>query len=81
MNDLIKNRVVEVIKLAEELGWFSPIPQPNKEHYSYPIMQLSEVEKCMIAMVDQAQFNQMKAWCGKKVDYSAQHNMNSESGN
>lgn len=73
LNDLVKERVTQVIKLAEELGWFYPIEQPNKNHYSYPIMQLSEVEKCMIAMIDQNQFNQMKVWCGQKADYTSQN--------
>ena len=81
MNDLIKNRISEVIKLAEELGWFAPIPRSNPQHYSYPIMQLSEVEKCMIAMVDQEQFNQMRVWCGKKAEYSTSHSFSSDNQN
>lgn len=65
MNELIKNRIKEVLALASELNWIYPIVQPNKDNFSYPLMQLSEVEKCMIAMVDQTQFNQMRIWCNK----------------
>ena len=66
MNILIENRIKEVIRLAEKLGWI----QSNNS--GYPLLQLSEVEKCMIAMVNQDQFNQMKIWCGEKVIFTSQ---------
>ena len=56
MNDLIKTRIQEVIVLASKLHWLQKNPA------GYPLMQLSEVEKCMIAMVDNSQFEKMKQW-------------------
>ena len=53
----ILDRLKEIIKLADKLKWIYP---PNKT--SYPLMQLSEVEKCMIAMIDDFEFNRMKKW-------------------
>lgn len=49
-------RLIEVLKLADVLGWVSPSIS------SYPLMQISEVEKCMIAMVDDNQLEQMREW-------------------
>lgn len=62
MNDLIRNRIVEVIHLADKLKWIYPIEKFGVSNISYPLMELSEVEKCMIAMVDNTQFENMKQW-------------------
>ena len=52
-------KINEIICMAEKLGWLSAPPTGK---ISYPIMQLSEVEKCMLAMVDEGHLNRMKAW-------------------
>ena len=50
-------RLKEIIKIAYKLKWIYP---PNKT--SYPLMQLSEVEKCMIAMKDDFELQRMREW-------------------
>lgn len=55
-------RLTEIIQLATKLKWIAPIDQPNKRGFSYPLMQLSEVEKCMIAMFDDYQLQRMRDW-------------------
>ncbi len=55
-------RLKEIIKIAQKLSWILPVTKEvEKIRYtyggktyapSYPLMQLSEVEKCMLAMVD-----------------------------
>lgn len=63
-NNLLKGeaRLKEVIKMAYKLNWVYAIDQPNFRNFSYPLMQLSEIEKCMIALYDDNQFNRMVAW-------------------
>lgn len=48
-------RLKEIIKIAHHLGW---IGAGN----TYPLMQLSEVEKCMIAMVDDFELGRFREW-------------------
>ena len=50
-------RLKEIIKIAHKLGWIYP---PDKT--PYPLMQLSEVEKCMIAMVNDFELGRMRKW-------------------
>lgn len=50
-------RLKEIIGIADRLKWISP---PQKT--SYPLMQLSEVEKCMIAMIDDSELKRMRKW-------------------
>lgn len=57
-----RERVRSIIKMADKLKWIYPIEQPNQRHYSYPLMQLSEVEKCMLAMTDESEFNRLVEW-------------------
>ena len=52
------DRLKEIIKLASKLGWIVP----KDDFLSYPLMQLSEVEKCMIAMYDDSELNRMRKW-------------------
>jgi hypothetical protein len=59
---LTLERLKEIITLADKLNWIYPIDQPNKRKFSYPLLQLSEVEKCMIAMYDDNQLEQMRRW-------------------
>lgn len=58
MNKDSKKRLQHILRMAMKLNWF--FPEPVK---TYPCMQGSEVEKCMIAMVDDFEYNQMKEWC------------------
>ena len=60
------SRLKEIIRLAHKLGWILPIPRPNPNNYSYPLMQLSEVEKCMIALYDNEYLNRMRMWAGEE---------------
>ena len=53
-----EERLKEIIGLAHKLKWIMPKP----EGFSYPPMQLSEVEKCMLAMIDDVELNQMRRW-------------------
>ena len=53
-------RLKEIIKLAIELKWILP---SNKT--PYPLMQLSEVEKCMLAMTDDFELDRMRKWVEK----------------
>jgi len=50
-------RLKEIIKLADKLKWIYP---PSGT--SYPLMQLSEVEKCMLAMTDDFELDRMRKW-------------------
>ena len=56
------SRLSEVINLARKLKWISPIPKGYNLRFSYELMQLSEVEKCMIAMFDDNQLQRMRDW-------------------
>lgn len=58
MTEKDKKRLKEIIKMADKLKWVYP---PNNT--SYPLMQLSEVEKCMLAMVDDFELERMRDWC------------------
>ena len=51
-----EERLREIIKIAEKLGWIKP------QNVGYPTMQLSEVEKCMTAMYDDFELNRMRKW-------------------
>jgi len=51
-----RERLKEIILLAHKLNWV----YPNDK--GYPLMQLSEVEKCMVAMIDDSAFTLMRAW-------------------
>lgn len=55
------NRIAEIIHLAYKLGWIRP---PNNTSYS--LMQLSEVEKCMMAMTNDDELKRMRQWCNTK---------------
>ena len=61
MNEQEKERLKEIMSLANKLGWVYP---PNNT--SYPLMQLSEVEKCMHAMVSEFELNRMRRWVDEK---------------
>ena len=53
-------RLKEIIKIADKLKWIYP-PNSWMEN-TYPLMQLSDVEKCMIAMVDDFELERMRKW-------------------
>ena len=58
MADKQKDRLIKIIELAHKLNWIFP---PIKGQ-SYPTMMLSEVEKCMLAMVDDSEFERMNKY-------------------
>jgi hypothetical protein len=64
-------RVREIIKMADKLKWTYPIDQTNKRNFSYQLMQLSEVEKCMLAMVDDWELNRLRELTRFKPDIPA----------
>lgn len=57
MDKFMKERLKEIMKIAKELGWTYPSLKTD-----YHLMQLSEVEKCMTAMVDIDYLKQMRKW-------------------
>lgn len=63
-----EERLKEIIGLAKELDWVYPAPRWVKTdpHIDYPFMQISEVEKCMIAMYDDNYLERMKKWVEEK---------------
>ena len=63
MTDEDKTRVQEIIKLARKLKWAIKSP----DHF-LPLFQLSEVEKCMLAMVDDTELERMRTWVKNKGD-------------
>lgn len=63
MKDEDNRRLKEVIKMAYTLKWITP----TRKGMSYPEMQLSEVEKCMIAMWDDNEFNKMREWYNQEM--------------
>lgn len=54
-------RMKEIIEIAIKLNWCSP------NNNGYPFMQLSEVEKCMTAMISDAQLNLMRKWYNQEL--------------
>ena len=72
-NDLAKpeGRIIEVMRMAQKLGWIKP-PNHKPPYDSYPTMQLSEVEKCMLAIMNPSDFDRMRMWCGEKREFDKQ---------
>lgn len=58
-----KERLKEIIQLAVKLGWVANTPLSDT---SYPLMQLSEVEKCMVAMYDDFELERMRKWAKER---------------
>jgi hypothetical protein len=61
MNDKETERLKEIVTLVDKLKWVYPLNNAPKRT-SYPLMQLSEVEKCMSAMVDDFELYRMRKW-------------------
>ena len=59
MND--EERILEILGFAYKLGWTAKHPD-----YLLRIMQRSEIEKCMLAMVDDAELERMRTWAKEK---------------
>ena len=56
--DVVKvERLKEIMMMASKFKWIYPA---NKT--SYPLMQLSEVEKCCLAMIDDNELERMRQW-------------------
>jgi len=51
------DKLREIIEIADKLNWIIP---PNVT--GYPLMQLSEVEKCMLAMIDDKELQRLRDW-------------------
>ncbi len=51
-----EERLKEIIKIAHKLGWLESNPN------GYPLMQLSEVEKCMVALYNDFELKRMREW-------------------
>jgi len=66
MSDNI-DRLREIIRIAHKLKWINP-----SANTSYPLMQLSEVEKCMLAMIDEDMLNLIRRWEKNPKPFSAQ---------
>ncbi len=58
MDKYQEKRMKKIINLANKLGWVSP-PAKNQ---SYPVMMISEVEKCMIAMTNDNELERIEDW-------------------
>ncbi len=61
------SRLAEIIALAGKLKWIIPMtdpryPTPETVRPDYPTMQLTEVEKCMLAMADDKELERMRDW-------------------
>lgn len=54
----IEERIKEIINIAIKLKWVLP----KRGNDSYPTMQISEVEKCMLAMVNDIDLERMRKW-------------------
>ena len=57
-----KLRLANIIRIANKLGWIFP-EDYNKDKL---LMQLEDVEKCMIAMEDDIEYNRFIQW-GKEI--------------
>jgi len=53
-------RLREIIKCANDLGWINKPRSGSGENY--PTMQLSEIEKCMLAMIEDFELERLKRW-------------------
>ncbi len=53
---MVEHRLQEIMKIAEKLDWF--IDDPD----GYPLMRLSEVEKCMLAMTSDYELSRLRDW-------------------
>lgn len=51
-----EERIKDVISKAVKLGWIQPNPK------GYPLMQLSEVEKCMLGLLDEDYMKRINEW-------------------
>ncbi len=59
-DDLVKMK--EIMGMAHILGWVHP---PRN---SYPLMEISEVEKCMTAMVEDDELERMRKWHEEELE-------------
>ena len=73
MNKEQTGRLIEIINLAKKLGWIETGHYYPKQ--SYPLMQLSEVEKCMTALVDDFELQRMRDWVKEQEDPAHQERM------
>lgn len=49
-----KQKLVEIMQIANKLKWFAPNPS------GYPMMQASEVEKCILMALDDRELERFR---------------------
>ena len=67
-----EEKLKEIIKWAHTLKWVFPATtikgSDAQDFYSsYPLMIMSEVEKCMLAMLDDEYYERMKKWYEESI--------------
>ena len=60
MEEKVKEKIQDIIRKAGKLGWFESNPA------GYPKMQASEVEKCLLAVLDEKYMKQVNQWIAEK---------------
>jgi len=64
-------RLKEIMAIAHKLKWIIPITDARYQTPEtarcpdYPTMQLSEVEKCMLAMIDDQELERLRGWANE----------------
>ena len=61
MNDTDKQRIIDIIRMAKKLGWL----HLDVHDRTGSLMNLADVEKCMLAMTDANYFKRMMQWSGE----------------
>jgi len=54
--DVAIDRLKEIMDIASKLNWIF------ESNTSYPTMECSEVEKCMLAMIDDKELERLRGW-------------------
>ena len=75
MNKKDVERLKEIILCANELNW---LKEPQRGPDSYPTKQLSEVEKCMLAMTDDIELERLKRWVSESKTLSEMYKIHSD---
>lgn len=58
--DIAIDRLKEIMDIANKLNWIF------ESNTSYPTMELSEVEKCMLAMINDQELERLRGWAHDK---------------
>ena len=68
MSEKAIERLKAIIQYASELHWLKE-PERGRSD-DYPTMKLSEVEKCMLAMIDDSELQRLKCWTTENKELS-----------